>query len=149
MDDKLTQTIIACIVKVHKVLGPGFLESVYRRALVIELRRSGLAVEVEKEVVIFYEGEEVGRHRLDLIVERRVILELKTVEDLSQAHYAQVRSYLKATGLAVALLVNFSKERSDFRRIEPVLSSSPSSPPLPSYTPREVKPDGEGRQPLA
>ena len=68
--------------------------------------------------MVVYEGEEVGRHRLDLLVDTRLILELKTVEDLAKAHYAQVRSYLKATGLSVALLVNFAKERADFRRIE-------------------------------
>ncbi|MBT9583664.1 GxxExxY protein [bacterium] len=71
----------------------------YRRALVVELKRAGLFVEVEKEVVIYYCGQEVGRHKLDLVVESRLIVELKTVEDLSKAHYAQVRSYLKATGL--------------------------------------------------
>ena len=136
MHDALTRSIIACIVKVHRVLGPGFLESVYRRSLVIELRKSGLKVESEKEVTILYEGEEVGRHRLDLVVDDCVILELKTVEDLGRAHYAQVRSYLKATGLQVALLVNFSLERSDFRRVE-LVPTSPSSPPLPSYTPPE------------
>jgi len=91
-------------------------------------------LEVEKEVLIFYRGQEVGRHRLDLVVENSVILELKTVEDLSKAHYAQVRSYLKATGLSIALLVNFSKEKSDFRRVnasDKSLSLSPDSPSPP------------------
>ncbi len=114
----LTETIIEAIIAVHRTLGPGFLESVYQRALVIELRDRGLAVANEKEVPITYRGQLVGRHRLDLIINDSVILELKTVEDLSKAHYAQVRSYLKATGLPVALLVNFSKEKADFRRIE-------------------------------
>jgi GxxExxY protein len=130
----LTEVIIQCIINVHKALGPGFLENVYQRALVIELRSTNLAVEVEKEVLIFYRGQEVGRHRLDLVVENSVILELKTVEDLSKAHYAQVRSYLKATGLSIALLVNFSKEKSDFRRVnasDKSLSLSPDSPSLP------------------
>jgi GxxExxY protein len=101
---------------------------------VIELESAHLSVEVEKEVPIFYKGREVGRHKLDLLVESTVIVELKAVEDLSRAHYAQVRSYLKATGLSTALLVNFSKEKSDFRRIDAPdksLSSSPTSPPLP------------------
>jgi GxxExxY protein len=69
-------------------------------------------------VEIEYDRQMVGRHRLDLVVDRRVILELKTVEELSKAHYAQVRSYLRATGLPVALLINFSKEKADYRRIE-------------------------------
>ena len=115
--DKLTEQIIQCIIKVHQTLGPGFLESVYRKALLIELRKHHLSAESEKEVIVYYEGEEVGRHRLDITVENRVIVELKTVDELSKTHYAQVRSYLKATGLQVAILVNFAKEKADFRRI--------------------------------
>lgn len=117
-DDKLTETIVQSIIRVHQVLGPGFLESIYRKAMVIELRRRGLAVETEKEVLVFYEGEVVGRHRLDLLVEGRVIVELKTVEDLSKAHYSQVRSYLKACALSTAILVNFAGAKADFRRID-------------------------------
>lgn len=117
-DDKVTEAIIQSIIAVHQELGPGFLESIYRRAMLVELRRRGLTVETEKEVLIFYQGVEVGRHRLDLLVDGRVIVELKTVEDLSKAHYAQVRSYLKATGLAVAILVNFAGAKADFRRID-------------------------------
>ena len=117
-EDKLTESIIQSIIDVHRTLGPGFLENVYRRALLVELTRRGLGVETEKEVIIYYKGAEVGRHRLDLLVDNRVIVELKTVEDLSVVHYAQVRSYLKATGLTVGLLVNFAKEKADFRRVE-------------------------------
>lgn len=117
-EDKLTEAVIQCIIKVHQSLGPGFLESIYRKALLIELKKCGLHVEDEKEVTVHYEGMEVGRHRLDIVVENKVIVELKTVEHLSEAHYAQVRSYLKATGLRVAILVNFAAEKADFRRIE-------------------------------
>jgi len=116
--DKRTELIIQSIIRVHQILGPGFLESIYRKALMIELRKQGLNVETEKEAVVYYEAEEVGRHRLDIVVGDRIIIELKTVEELSKAHYAQVRSYLKATGLKIGLLVNFAKEKADFRRIE-------------------------------
>ncbi|MGH7465935.1 MAG: GxxExxY protein [Longimicrobiales bacterium] len=116
--DTLTGRVIRCIIHVHQTLGPGFLESVYRRALLIELRKQHLATEAEKEVVVYYDGQQVGRHRLDLLVEGQVILELKTVEALSKAHYAQVRSYLRATQLDLALLVNFADDRADFRRVE-------------------------------
>jgi GxxExxY protein len=119
-DEKLTERIIQCIIHVHKTLGPGFLESVYRNAVLVELRKHNLSTEVEKEIVVYYDHREVGRHRLDLLVEGQVILELKTVEAFSKAHYAQVRSYLKATGLQIALLINFSGFRADFRRIEPL-----------------------------
>jgi GxxExxY protein len=91
---------------------------VYRRALHLELQKLGLAIEVEKDFVIYYDGREVGHHHVDLLVEGHVLVELKTVEALSKAHYAQVRSYLRATGAPLALLVNFSGERADFRRIE-------------------------------
>lgn len=113
----LTSRIIACVIRVHQTLGPGFLENIYRRALLIELQTRGLVTEVEKEIIIYYDGCEVGRHRLDLVVERRVIIELKTVECLSRAHYAQIRSYLKASGLEPGLLINFASDQADFRRV--------------------------------
>lgn len=116
--DKLTETIIECMIKVHQILGPGFKESIYRNALLIELKKHDLRAETEREVVVFYDGQEVGRHRLDLIVEGKVIIELKASDDLSKAHYAQIRSYLKATSLTVGILVNFAKEKADFRRID-------------------------------
>ncbi|MDA1090687.1 MAG: GxxExxY protein [Proteobacteria bacterium] len=116
--DTLTGTIIDATIQVRQTLGPGFLEGVYHRALLIELKKHDLDVESEKEVEVLYEDELVGRHRLDVVVNGEVIVELKTVEALSKAHYAQVRSYVRATGLKVALLVNVAMEKADFRRIE-------------------------------
>jgi len=115
---------------VHNILGPGFAEQIYQRALAIELKKKGLRFATEAEIVITYERQPIGRHRLDFLIEDKVIVELKTVEDLGKAHYAQVRSYLRATGLDVALLVNFSKERADYHRVvsSPHPPSSPSSP---------------------
>lgn len=131
--DPLTRGIIAAIIHVHTVLGPGFLESIYRRALLLELVKRGLSVSTEVEIDIFYDGTRVGQHRLDLLVEDKVIIELKTVETLAKAHYAQTKSYLRATGKPVALLVNFASERADYRRIS--LSPHPPSSPYPlSYT---------------
>jgi GxxExxY protein len=118
VEDNLTARIIACIIEVHRRLGPGFRERVYQRALRIELAKRRLAAESEKRVVIHYDGHEVGGHRIDLIVENSVILEVKTVDRLVKAHYAQVRSYLKASGLQTGLLVNFAGPRADYRRIE-------------------------------
>ncbi len=116
--DPLTKRIINAIIRVHQELGPGFLEKIYRNALTIELRRQGLELEMEKEIVIYYNGQEVGRHRLDILVEKGVVLELKTVEKLGKAHYAQIRSYLKASGCKTGLLVNFAQEKADFRRVD-------------------------------
>jgi GxxExxY protein len=117
-NDQLTGEVIGAIIRVHTELGPGFLESVYRRALMVELELRGIPYAAEREVFIAYQGREVGKHRLDLVVGDRLILELKCVEALIKAHYSQVRSYLKATGLPVALLVNLSKPLAEYRRVE-------------------------------
>lgn len=117
-ESEITERIIQAVIKVHQVLGPGFLEQVYHNAISLELHRQGLTAESEKEVTIYYEGEVVGCHRLDLVVEDRVIVELKTVEELAGIHYAQLRSYLRATKMRVGLLVNLAKEKADFRRVE-------------------------------
>jgi GxxExxY protein len=109
--------IIQCIIAVHNELGPGYSEKIYRRAMMIELTKQNLQFEIEKHIPIYYAGRVVGRHRLDILVDNQVIMELKTVEALNKKHYAQVRSYLKATGLTSALLVNFSGFRADYRHI--------------------------------
>lgn len=114
----VTEQIIQAVIQVHQVLGPGFLESVYQKALVVELTKRDIFLECEKEVAIHYESEPIGKHRLDLIVAGQVVVELKTVEKLAGIHYAQLRSYLKVTGLRVGLLVNFATEKADYRRVE-------------------------------
>jgi GxxExxY protein len=117
-NDPITLRVINCVIHVHQALGTGFLEGVYRRALSIEFSRQHVAAEAEKQIAIFYRGREVGRHRLDFLVEGELIVELKTVECIGKAHYAQVRSYLKAAGVSRGLLVNCAGDRADFRRIE-------------------------------
>lgn len=129
-DNELTSRVIESIIRVHQAMGPGFVESIYRRALLIELCAHGLVVDSEKQVLVYYAGHIVGRHRLDLLVAGQLILELKTVETLSKAHYAQVRSYLRASGLGLAFLVNFAGNRADFRRIE-----------VPTYLPSRIDPE--------
>lgn len=116
--EELTEKIINACINVHKQLGPGFLESIYRNALKIELERLNLAFESEKEVKIKYLGVEVGVHRIDLLVEDEIVVELKTVEDLNKKYYAQVRSYLKAFNKEIGLLVNFADFAIDVRRVE-------------------------------
>jgi len=117
-ENRITERIIKCIIDVHKELGPGFLEGVYRKALLVELVEAGIPVETEKEISVGYKGKEVGIHRIDVLVSGEVVVELKAVEELNRNHYAQIRSYLKATGLKIGLLANFSKDRSDVRRVE-------------------------------
>ncbi len=94
--EDLTDKIISCAIEVHKKLGPGFLESIYENAFVIESQRQKLGVEKQREVVIRYDGVEVGRHRLDLIVNDTIIVELKAVKNVEDVHFAIVKSYLKA-----------------------------------------------------
>ena len=115
--DPVSAKIIQCIIRVHQTLGPGYREIVYKRSLLIELRKLPFDIQVEKEVFIFYEGVRVGRHVIDIIVDPRILIELKTVDALNKAHYAQVKSYLKATGLPFGLLVNFQRELADYRHV--------------------------------
>ncbi len=116
LDDPLTQQIIGLAMKVHRVLGPGFLESVYRKALLIELRKAGLRAEEEKRISVLYEGVSVGDFAADIMVEDKVILELKAVDALSKAHEVQTVNYLTATGLDIGLSINFGSERLQFKR---------------------------------
>jgi GxxExxY protein len=116
--DGLIYRVIGCMIEVHKELGPGFLESVYRRALAIEFESQGIGFEVEKGIKLKYKGRHVGRHRLDFFVEGQLVVELKTVEDLHKKYYAQVRSYLKAIGTSVGVLANFADFQLDARRVE-------------------------------
>ena len=92
----LTEQIIGAAIDVHRRLGPGFLESIYEKAMVIALGKRGLAAEAQREILIEYEGVEVGRHVLDLLVEDTIVMELKAIRDLEDIHFSIVRSYLKA-----------------------------------------------------
>jgi len=106
--DELSGRVISAAIAVHRELGPGFLESIYESALKTALRHRGITYEAQKDVTVVFEGEEVGVHRLDLLVENEIVVELKAVKALEEVHFAQVKSYLKATGLHVGLLLNFN-----------------------------------------
>lgn len=106
--DGLSGRVIEAAIAVHRELGPGFLESIYENALKTALRHRGMVYEAQKEVRILFEAEEAGVHRLDLVVEGQVVVELKAVKALEDIHFAQVKSYLKATRLHVGLLLNFN-----------------------------------------
>jgi GxxExxY protein len=106
-DEEVGRKIIGAAIEVHRTLGPGFLESIYRKALAYELSLQGIPVEQEKEVLVPYKDIQIAGQRLDLLVGGRVIVELKCVEEFAPIHQAQLISYLKATGLRLGLLVNF------------------------------------------
>src|SRR5262249_9072670 len=104
----LSGQILDAATAVHKALGPGFLESVYQKAMEVALRHRGLPFQRQKEIHVLFEQEDVGLHKLDLVVGDEIIVELKAVKAIEDIHYAQVKSYLKATGLRVGLLLNFN-----------------------------------------
>jgi GxxExxY protein len=113
----LTERIIGCAIGVHRSLGPGFLEKIYEEALCLELSRAGLGIERQKVVTIVCEGRPVGEHRLDLLIEGSVVVELKACKGIEDVHLATARSYLKATSLQIALVLNFARPTLDIKRV--------------------------------
>src|SRR3989440_5495168 len=107
-DSEITEPIIAAAIRVHRELGPGFLESIYEQALAVEFALCGIAFIRQHPVPLFYRDHQIGELRLDFLIENRIIVELKAVETLENVHFAIVRSYLKATGLADGLILSFS-----------------------------------------
>jgi GxxExxY protein len=109
--DQLTESIIACAIEVHRILGPGLLESIYEEALCHEFQLRNILFERQKEVDVIYKGKIIKGQRLDLIVDGQVVVEIKAVKTLNEAFTAQTLSYLKSTKLTRALLINFGASR--------------------------------------
>ena len=107
---ELTAQIIKCAYAVHWNLGFGFLENVYHNALMIELAKAGLRAEKEKGIQIHYNGQVIGDYIADMVVEDKIILELKSIKEIDPVHEAQLVNYLKATGIEVGLLINFGEQ---------------------------------------
>jgi GxxExxY protein len=115
--EPLSGTVLEAAVAVHKALGPGFLESVYQRAMEVALRHRGIIFDRQKDIHIVFEDEEVGLHKLDLIVGGEMVVELKAVKALEDIQYTELKSYLKATGLHVGLLLNFNAATLVIKRV--------------------------------
>ncbi|MBN1523421.1 MAG: GxxExxY protein [Spirochaetales bacterium] len=115
--EDLTQKIIGAAIDVHKELGPGFLESVYENSLAIELQQRHLEVVQQKELRIFYKGYQVGMHRTDLIVEDKILIELKAIKSIENIHFAIARSCLKACNLKHGLILNFNTIPLEIKRV--------------------------------
>ena len=113
---ELTERIIGCAMTVHRILGPGFLESVYQNALAHELRKAGLEVECERRIQVTYDGVVVGEFSADMLVQQSILIENKAVQALVPAHEVQLVNYLTATGIEIGLLINFGAERLEFKR---------------------------------
>lgn len=109
-DDPLTRRIIACAIEVHKRLGPGLLEKLYKESMAIEMELCGLKVEKNVKVPVEYRGKPIGEYFIDILVEGAVILELKSVERHDPVFEAQILSYMRLTGKKVGLLINFNSK---------------------------------------
>ena len=114
--DQLITEVIECAKRIRRQLGPGFLEKVYKNAMVVELRKLKLNFEAEKQIQVLYDGVVVGDYRTDLIVEGKLILELKATQDLTIANEVQLVNYLTSTGIDDGLLINFGSDKLQFKR---------------------------------
>ena len=109
--DSITGQVIGCAIEVHRTLGPGLLESVYEKCLVYELAQKGLTVETQKELPVCYKDVRIDcGFRMDLLVEKIVLVEIKAVERVTAVHEAQVLTYMKLAGVKVGLLINFNEK---------------------------------------
>lgn len=130
----LTHKIIGASMQVHRVLGNGFQEVIYQRALAVEFNHIGISYEREKEMNIFYRDQQVGTRRVDFFIEDAVMVELKAVSELEEAHKAQAINYLEAYGIANGLLINFGKTSLEFKRVynKKLVNPSNNNPVNPS-----------------
>ena len=115
--EELTRRIIAAAMKVHSTLGNGFQEKIYQRAMTIEMPYQNLAFETEKEMDIFYRGIKIGTRRVDFFVEQLIMVELKALIQLEDAHLAQAMNYLEAYNMEIGLLINFGAKSLQFKRV--------------------------------
>ncbi len=115
--EELTYKIIGCAMKVHNTLGNGFQEVIYQRCLAIELSKSGLSFEREKDQIIYYEDVKVGTRRADFIVENCLVVEIKAIINLEDVHLAQAKNYVVAYNFSTGLLINFGAKSLQFKKI--------------------------------
>ena len=114
--ETLVRTVIESAKNIRRHLGPGYLESVYKNAMLVELKKHSLFYEIEKPINVYYDNTLVGEFKADIIVENVLILELKAVQSLHMAHEIQLVNYLTATGIDDGLLINFGSEELQFKR---------------------------------
>lgn len=116
-ESELTGKIIGCAMEVHKILGNGFQEVIYQRALAVEMHKQQIDFSREHEMEIFYKGENIGTRRVDFFVEGKIMVELKAVIQLEDVHLAQAINYLEAYGMQIGLLINFGNQSLQFKRV--------------------------------
>lgn len=113
----MSYRVMEAVFEVHNQIGPGFSEEIYERSLVAELDARGIPYKTQESIAVFYKGNEVGRYRLDLVIDGKIILELKAVASLNDLFKQQLTSYLKATGLRLGNLINFGTRRVEYLKI--------------------------------
>jgi GxxExxY protein len=116
-ESELTGKIIGCAMEVHRLLGNGFQEVIYQRALAIEMESRGLSFSREHEMDIYYKDIKIGQRRVDFFVEGKIMVELKAITELQDVHLAQAINYLEAYGLEIGLLINFGNTSLQFKRV--------------------------------
>lgn len=116
-ESELTGKIIGCAMEVHRILGNGFQEVIYQRALALEMGKQGIAFSREHEMDIFYKGDKIGNRRVDFFVEEKIMVELKAVIQLEDVHLAQAINYLEAYKMKIGLLINFGNQSLQFKRV--------------------------------
>ena len=114
---ELSYKIIGLAMEVHSKLGYGFLEKVYENAMMLLFRRQGIQAKQQAPIKVCFEGENVGDYFADILVEDKIILELKVLEKITDVHTAQALNYLKATGLELAIILNFGKRKLEYERL--------------------------------
>lgn len=115
--EEISRKIIGCGMKVHSTLGNGFQEVIYQRALAIEMEKAGLSFQREMEMIIFYEGIDIGTRRVDFFVGETIMVELKALIKLEEVHLAQAMNYCQAYNLPIGLLLNFGARSLEFKRV--------------------------------
>jgi GxxExxY protein len=113
----LSRRVIGCAMEVHKILGNGFQEVIYQRALAIELRRNRIAHTRETEISVYYKERSVGTRRVDFFIENKIMVEIKAVVALEAVHLAQALNYLEAFSMEIGLLLNFGSKSLEFKRL--------------------------------
>jgi GxxExxY protein len=115
--DKITHEIIGCAMDVHKILGNGFQEVVYQRALSVEMKLQNIEHQREYEMSLFYKGVDVGQRRVDFLIANEISVEIKAISNLEDVHLAQAMNYLEAYNLQTGLLINFGTKSLQFKRL--------------------------------
>jgi len=131
-DRGLSERVIGAAIEVHKALGPGFLESFYEEALCLELANLQIPFDRQKAIEVTYKSQKIGEHRLDLLVDGRLVLELKAIQSIEPIHFSTVRSYMKALGIESGIIINFSTMPITVKRVGREFGS-PSSLSFPEF----------------